>query len=164
MNKMNIRYLYFLIIQLFFISTFAQSKCYLMGVWTGKKSYLIYESLELNDDKTFISTSLYDLQYNDCGIYEIENDVIKLYSFKSDSIVSCDEPEVIKNIIDSDYRTELFEKLKIKNNQIYKLSNRGKIKHRIKDNSFRTNLFANIFGKIYFYKEIDCEEVSKIKE
>lgn len=161
---MKNKFICLVIIQLFFISTFAQSKCYLMGVGTGKKSYLIYESLELNDDKTFISTSLYDLQFNDCGIYEVENDVIKLYSFKSDSIIFCDEPDVIKNILDSNYKTELFEKLKIRNNQIYKLNNRGKIINRVKDNSFRTNIFSDIFGKTYFYKEIDCDELQRIKQ
>lgn len=161
---MKIRFLYLLIIQLFFVSTFAQSKCYLMGVWTGKKSYLIYESLELKDDKTFISTSLYDLQYNDCGIYEIKDRIIKLYSFKSDSIVFCEEPDVIKNILNSDFKTESFEKLKIKNHRIYKLNNRGKIKHRIRDNSFKTNLFADLFGKTYFYKEIDCDELQRIQQ
>lgn len=30
---MKFNYLYFLIIQLFFVSTAAQSKCYLMGIW-----------------------------------------------------------------------------------------------------------------------------------
>ena len=161
---MKIIFLSFLIIQLIFVSTFAQSKCYLMGVWTGKKSYLIYESLELNDDKTFISTSLYDLQFNYCGIYEIEDDIIKLYHFKSDSIVFCEEPDVIKNILNSDYKTELFEKYKIKNNRIYLLNKKGNIKRRIKDNSFRTNLFADLFGKTYFYKEIDCAELQRIQQ
>lgn len=161
---MKFNYLYFLIIQLFFVSTAAQNKCYLMGIWTAKKNYLIYESLTLNDDNTFISTSLYDLRYNDCGIYKIKNDIIELYTFKSDSIVLCEEPNVIKNILNSDYKTESFEKLKIKNHRIYKLNNREKIKHRIRDNSFRTNLFADLFGKTYFYKEIDCDELQRIQQ
>ncbi len=32
------------------------------------------------------------------------------------------------------------------------------------DNSFRTNLFADLFGKIYFYKEIDCDELQRIQQ
>src|SRR5690606_30969835 len=98
---MKFNYLYFLIIQLFFVSTAAQCKCYVMGVWTGKKSYLIYESLTLNDDNTFISISLSDLPYIACGIYKIKNDIIELYTFKTDSIVLCEEPNVIKTILNS---------------------------------------------------------------
>jgi len=135
-----------------------------MGVWTGKKKFLIYESLILNEDKSFIWTSEYDLSFTICGTYEIKNDVIKLMRFKSDTIVYCEEPDVIKNILNSDYNTELFEKYKIKNNRIYLIKKREKIKRRIKDNSFRTNLFADLFGKTYFYKEIDCKELYKIQQ
>ena len=156
--------LIFFIIFLFSFSCLAQSKCYLMGIWTGKRKYLLYESLILNGDNTFIWTSLYDLKFTVCGTYQIKNDAIELLKFKSDTIVFCEEPEVIKNILNTDYKTEFFERYKIKNNQIYVLNKKEKIKHRIKDNSFRTNLFADLFGKTYFYKEIDCEEVSKMNE
>lgn len=159
---MKNRFLSLLIIQFVFISTFAQSKCYLMGVWTGKKKFLIYESLILNEDKSFIWTSEYDLSFTICGTYEIKNDVINLMRFKSDTIVYCEEPDVIKNILNSDYNTELFEKYKIKNNRIYLINKREKIKHRIKDNSFKTNLFADLFGKRYLFTEIDCAELDRI--
>lgn len=161
---MKFNYLYFLVIQLFFVSTIAQSKCYLMGITTDKNKFLIYESLILNENKTLIWTSLYDLKYTECGIFEIKDDIIELYEFKSDSLLFCEEPDVIKNIMNSNYETKFFEKYKIKNNQLYILNKKGKIKLRIKDNSFRTNLFADIFGKTYFYKEIECDELNKIHQ
>ena len=44
-----------------------------MSLDTGKKNnkqyYFLYSSLILNEDKTFINTSLFDLQYSTCGIY-----------------------------------------------------------------------------------------------
>ena len=120
---MNFRSLALLIyISLFSISLFSQSKCYIMYLDIGKKEnkqyFFLYSSLTLNEDKTFISTSLFDLQHTTCGIYEIKNDMLKLKEFKSTNIFICDETDSIKKIITTNYETIPFKKLKIKNDNL----------------------------------------------
>lgn len=81
----------------------------------------------LNEDKTFIHTSLFDLQYSTCGIYEINNNIIELRQFKikSDTLVFCEEPDIIKNIMKTDFQTEPYMNLKIKNDRLYLLTKKG---------------------------------------
>ncbi|SRR5690606_15281780 len=158
------------IIFLFSLSCLAQSKCYLMSLDTGKKNnkqyYLLYSSLILNEDKTFIHTSLFDLQYSTCGIYEINNNIIELRQFKikSDTLVFCEEPDIIKNIMKTDFQTEPYMNLKIKNDRLYLLNEKGREINRIKENFVRTNIFDDLFGKKYVFEKIDCEEVYRINK
>lgn len=167
---MKIRFLYFLIIQLLSVSTYAQSKCYLMKLDIGKKknkqTFLLYDSLILNEDSTFISTALLDMQYSTCGIYEINNDILELKEFKINTdnlyIGYCEEPDVIKNIMKSDFETIPFTKYKIKNNTLLLLNDKGKVKRRVKDNFARTNFFTDLFGKKYIFEQMDCVELNKI--
>lgn len=150
------------------VSCLAQSNCYLMSLDTGKKDnkqyYFLYSSLILNDDKTFIDTSLFDLQYSTCGIYEINNNIIELRQFKikSDTLVFCEEPDVIKNIMKTDFETEPYMNLKIKNDRLYLLNEKGRVINRIKENFVRTNIFNDLFGKKYIFEKSDCEEINRI--
>jgi len=156
------------------ISCLAQSNCYLMSLDTGKKNnkqyYFLYSSLILNEDKTFISTSLFDLKYSTCGIYEINNDVIELKQFKiryptdTLNVIFCEEPDVIKNIMTSDFETEPYMSLIIKNDRLYLLNENGRVIKRIKENFVRTNVFDDFFGKKYVFEKVDCEEVYRINK
>lgn len=163
---MKNRFLSFLIIQFVFISTFAQSKCYLMGLTIGKNTHLSYQSLILNEDNSFIMTVLFDLRYSTCGTYKINNNILELNEFKINTenlnIHYCEEPDVIKNILNSYYETEPFERLKIENNKLFLLNKKGRQIKRIKENFIRTNLFADLFGKRYLFTEIDCAELDRI--
>ena len=165
---MKIKFLSFLIIQLVSITTFAQSKCYLMGLTIGKNTHLSYQSLILNEDNSFIMNVLFDTQYSTCGIYEINNNLIELSEFKINTenlkIHYCEEPDVIKNILNSEYETEPFEKLKIENNKLFLLNKKGRKIKRIKENFIRTNLITDIFGKRYLFTEIDCAELQRIQQ
>lgn len=171
---MKFNYLYFLIIQLFFVSTIAQSSCYIMDLDLGKKDnkqhYFLYSSLILNEDNTFISTSLFDLQYSTCGIYEINNNIIELKQFKINyptdtlNLMFCEEPDVIKNVMKIDFETEPYMNLKIKNDRLYLLNEKERVIKRIKENFVRTNIFADLFGKKYLFKKIDCDELNKIHQ
>lgn len=165
---MKNKFIYLVIIQLFFISTFAQSKCYLMGLKTSKKEYFIYQSLILNEDNTFVSSILFDMRYSICGIYEINNDILELKEFKinTDSLYIhyCEEPDAIKNILISNFETITYKKYKIQKNKLLLLNEKGRIKRRIKDNFVGTNPFANLFGKKYIFHQLGCEEVKKINQ
>lgn len=155
---------------LFSLSGFAQSNCYIMDLDLGKKDnkqyYFLYSSLILNEDKTFIYTSLFDLQYSTCGIYEINNNIIELRQFKikSDTLVFCEEPDVIKNIMKTDFETEPYMNLKIKNDRLYILNENGRVIKRIRENFVRKNIFDDLFGKKYIYQKSDCQEVHKMNK
>lgn len=141
-----------------------------MSLDTGKKNnkqyYFLYSSLILNEDKTFINTSLFDLQYSTCGIYEINDNIIELRQFKikSDTLVFCEEPDVIKNIMRTDFETEPYMTLKIKDDRLYLLNEKGRIIKRIKENFVRINIFDDLFGKKYVFEKIDCKEVYRINK
>ena len=144
-----------------------------MSLDTGKKNnkqyYFLYSSLILNEDKTFISTSLFDLKYSTCGIYEINNNIIELKQFKirypTDTLILfCEEPDVIKNIMKTDFETESYMSLKMKNDRLYLLSEKGRVINRIKENFVRKNIFIDLFGFKYVFEKIDCEEVYKINK
>lgn len=141
-----------------------------MSLDTGKKNnkqyYFLYSSLILNEDKTFIDTSLFDLQYSTCGIYEIKNDIIELRQFKikSDTLVFCEEPDVIKNIMKTDFETEPYMALKIENDRLYLLNEKGRVIKRVKQNLVRKNIFIDLFGLKYVFQKIDCDEVYKIHQ
>jgi len=132
----------------------------------NKQYYFLYSSLILNEDKTFINTSLFDLQYSTCGIYEINDNIIELRQFKikSDTLVFCEEPDVIKNIMRTDFETEPYMTLKIKDDRLYLLNEKGRIIKRIKENFVRINIFDDLFGKKYVFEKIDCKEVYRINK
>lgn len=112
------------------------------------------------------------MQYSICGIYEINNEInneileLKEFEINTDGLYIgyCEEPDVIKNIMKSDFETTPFRKYKIKNKTLLLLNNKGKVKRRVKENFVRTNFFADLFGKKYIFEQMDCVEVKRINQ
>lgn len=64
----------------------------------------------------------------------------------------------------TDFETEPYMTLKIKDDRLYLLNEKGRIIKRIKENFVRINIFDDLFGKKYVFEKIDCKEVYRINK
>ena len=106
---------------------------------------LLYESIELYPDSTFMWTSEYDLSFSSYGKYEMEKNHLRLNHY-----IDLIKPKTM-NIADSiatmekPIRSETFI---MRNEKMYRTDNRGNKKKRIKDRSLKSS-WSWLFGHKY---------------
>ena len=153
-----------LIILLLFTSNSLIGQClekYSLLVFIGKKkgikNYLLYESIQLNLDNTFVWKSEYDLEFSLCGKFLKQNNILELTTYTSETIDDC---ETYVNLADSIlYKMKQYEvkKYKVKNDELLLLTKKGRKKSRIYDNSLRRGIIPMLFGHRYIYRKTKCD-------
>ena len=111
------------------------------------KNTLLYESIELYENKTFKWTNEYDLVFSSYGKYEIIGDTLIL-----DFYIDLNEPKTM-NISDSIKYVSNIDRTSrfiIENKKLFRLNSKGKIEKSIKDRSIRTK-WSWLLGHKYEY-------------
>jgi hypothetical protein len=126
------------------------------GKKNGTKQYLLYESLQLNSDNTFIWKSEYDLAWSLCGTFQKQNNFLELTSYLSKNIYDCETQINFSDSVQNKMKKYEFKKYKFLKNELFIINKNGTKKKRIKDNSIRRNIFTYFFGHKFILLKTDC--------
>lgn len=125
------------------LNSFAQGETirYECKLKTGKRSYLLYETLQLKPDSTYTWRSEYDLSFEIEGTYSITGDTLTLTQ-TSGALGRIENPTI--------------KVLHIKDGRLYFLNNRGWRVHRIHDRSLGGfNNWLKGYNFSYVYEKVD---------